>query len=127
MLRSGFAILLSVFVLAAHAENKSACEARPGPGDTIDFTCPLGVGQNYTFRAHFTGSHDDTVLSLKAALDGETVACAEGSKTESRFEDGDISLECRFSIANAAGVTSVLGVMLKWHHAQYTGFELGVD
>jgi hypothetical protein len=32
------------------------------------------------FTAGFSGSHDDTTLSLAATLDGAPLACAPGSK-----------------------------------------------
>ncbi|MFX8250581.1 hypothetical protein ABTL38_19430, partial [Acinetobacter baumannii] len=47
------------------------------------------------FQARFLGSHDDSVVSLRVVtLSGAPVTCKEGSKTESRFEDGEVTLEC---------------------------------
>ena len=64
------------------------------------------------------------MASMTLSLDGAPLACEQGSKTQLMGEDGDVSLECRFSLADAAGTKRVLKVLLRWSHAQYTDFEL---
>lgn len=109
------------------AQGKPSCElARPGY-DSHDIRCSLnttGATQRFRFKAYFSGGHDDTMASLTATLDGAPLACEKGSKTELMGEDGEVSLECRFSIAEKGGTKQVLGVTLSWRHAQYKDFEL---
>lgn len=106
------------------------CEWQTLGGDHRDFQCPLHASattRSYRFKANFSGGHDDTSAKMTATLDGLPLACENGSKTSLFGEDGDVSLECRFSIAEGAGNKHVLGVTLLWSHAQYTDFELRSD
>jgi hypothetical protein len=137
MIRSKCWIVVAVlpsllFAAAALAEPPSdklqaACESRaPEFGDKRDVSCPFvasGKEQSLRFRVNFVGSHDDTELAMKPVLNQRPLACVEGSKLTSRFEDGEISLECRFSLRAKAGSKQVLDVAIEWTHAQYTGFE----
>lgn len=105
---------------------KLQCESKPLRGDRREVSCPLvasAATQRFRFKAHFSGSHDDTTASIVSTLDGTPLVCAEGSKTDLMGEEGDVSLECRFSIPAKAGTTHVLRVLLEWHHARYTDFE----
>jgi len=130
-------LLLSLPVLVlplhgapAHAQPASPCKWTTHGGDHRDFTCTLvatGKEQTYRFRTMYSGGHDDTRARMEMMLDGRPLVCAEGSKLSLFGEDGDISLECRFSITASAGSRPVLGVVVIWHHAQYTGFELLAD
>lgn len=63
------------------------------------------------------------MASMTASLNGTALMCAAGSKTELMGEDGDVSLECKFSITEPTGTHHILRVLIKWSHAQYTGFE----
>jgi len=115
---------------AAHAQGKPRCESSEDPGDKRVVNCPLsalGILQSFRFKANFSGSHDDTMAAMTATLDGAPLACAPGSKTDLMGEDGDVSLQCTFSLTGKAGAQHVLRVMLSWRHAQYTGFELDSD
>lgn len=97
------------------------CEAQRQPGERTRFTCPIkttGAPQNIRLVASFIGSHDDTELSMLATLDGAAVVCQAGSKTESTYEDGDVSLHCGFQFTAAAGNTAVLSIQLNHYHAQ---------
>jgi hypothetical protein len=85
-----------------------------------------GSSQQITFRVRFLGSHDDTQLSMTPALNRQPLTCAPGSKTSSRFEDGEVTLECRFPVKAAAASTQVLDVEIVWTHAQYSEFEFTV-
>jgi len=104
------------------------CDSRaPEFGDKRDVTCPItatGAEQRFVFKVNFIGSHDDTVLSMKPALNDQPLACEEGSKLESKFEDGEVSLECRFTVKAQAGTAQALGVAIVWTHAQYMDFSL---
>ncbi|MGQ0698022.1 MAG: hypothetical protein ACT4PZ_07240 [Panacagrimonas sp.] len=109
---------------------KLPCDWQPPVGDRLDVSCPLeasGTTQRFRFKANFSGGHDDTMASMTPALDGSPLVCDEGSKTDLFGEDGDVSLECRFSMTEKAGTKHVLGVKLKWSHAQYTDFQFGSD
>ena len=64
---------------------------------------------------------------MTATLNEAPLVCENGSKTSLMGEDGDVSLECKFSIAGKAGTRQVLKVKLLWSHAQYTDFELDPD
>jgi len=106
----------------ALAQTKPACESHAAGRDKLDVACPLhaiGSAQRYRFKANFTGSHDDTRLSMTATLDGVPLACEPGSTTSREGEDGDVSLQCSF----ARGSARVLRVTLSWWHALYTNFE----
>ena len=107
-----------------------ACEAQTNGGDMIDFQCPLSTSvptRRFRFNAHFAGGHDDTSASMTATLNGVPLACEEGSKTKLFAEEGNVSLNCSFSIARSAGAEQLLRVNLLWSHAQYTNFELRAD
>lgn len=80
--------------------------------------------QQVSFKVRFSGSHDDTQLSITASLNNLPVTCGPGSKTSSRFEDGEIALECRFLLQTQVGSGQVLEVRILWTHAQYGDFEL---
>jgi hypothetical protein len=103
------------------------CESRaPEFGDERDVTCAFpasGADQRFAFKVKFLGSHDDTELSMTAALNQQSLSCEPGSKMSSRFEDGEISLECRFSVKAKAGSKQILEMHIVWTHAQYAEFE----
>jgi hypothetical protein len=127
-------VLLSVLppsvVSAAKSGTQPRCEAPSAPGDRRDIACKFSVSaapRQVRFTANFSGSHDDTMASMTATLDGAVLACDAGSKTDLMGEDGDVSLHCRFTLVAQAGAERVLNVALAWRHAQYTGFELEAD
>lgn len=114
---------------ATPAKPNAQCESRaPEFGDKRDVTCVFpatGANQRLVFRVNFLGSHDDTELSMTASLNQQELTCDPGSKMSSRFEDGEISLECRFSVKAAADAKQqVLEVGIVWTHAQYANYEL---
>lgn len=138
MLRSIFALLafavLSVSAPDAmrvvQAAGKAPCEAPDAAGDQREIRCTLSASttpQPLRFTANFSGSHDDTMLSMNATLDGAPLTCDAGSRTELMGEDGDVSLICRFTLAARAGASHVLAVSLTWRHAQYAGFTLDAE
>lgn len=93
------------------------------------FVCELDVAApaRLRFTANFSGGHDDTTASLKVTLNGVPLQCDEGSKTSLVGEDGDVSLECKVSLAGPAPSRRSLGVALKWNHAEYVNAELRSD
>jgi len=123
--------LLSLAALVggpAAAATPAACESLTPRPDRREISCPLkapATAQRFRFKAHFSGSHDDTTATLALTLDGAPLACEPGSKTYLEAEDGDVMLECRFSIAPGDTPTPrSLRALLAWHHAEYTRFEL---
>ena len=106
------------------------CESlAPDSGDRRDVTCIFtasGNTQHASFGIRFLGSHDDTQLSMTPALNGQPLTCGPGSRTSSRFEDGEITLECRFPLQAKADSRQLLEVEIVWTHAQYDGFEFAV-
>jgi hypothetical protein len=130
-MKSAFAIatLMLLGITIGQAAEMLACDAPEAPGDARQITCPIAASatpRSFRFKANFTGSHDDTTMSLAATVDGAGLACGSGSKTNSQFEDGEVSLECRFPVAESAS-SRTLGVKLVWRHAQYTGYEFTID
>jgi hypothetical protein len=107
------------------------CESQTPRPERRDIRCALSTtasttasAQRYRFKAHFSGSHDDTTASLTPTLDGKPLACDASSKTQTEGEEGDVSLECRFSITQSGSAAQAFRVVLAWHHAQYMAFEL---
>ena len=102
------------------------CESKITRGDQAVYSCPIVATeavQRFRFVANFGGSHDDTKLSLRATLDGAPAECTPGSKASSRFEDGDIRLDCGLELKGAAGTRYVWAVRVQWHHAQLSDVQ----
>ncbi|UUX97230.1 hypothetical protein [Aquabacterium sp. J223] len=111
------------------AAQAPACQALPRGTKSLVATCtlPAGTARPWRFRAHFEGSHDDSEVTIDSAvLDGRPLACADGSKTASRFEDGDVTLDCGFT-APAGAAARRLVVTLSLHHLQLDRTELQAD
>jgi len=105
---------------------KQQCESQTPGGDSLDIKCslePNGSIQRFRFKAHFSGGHDDTRAWMEATIDERPLPCEEGSKTQLEGEEGEVSLECRFSLTEKSG-TKRLAVKVRWSHAQYTSFAL---
>ena len=102
------------------------CESKSTRGDQVIYSCPIvakEAAQRFRFVANFGGSHDDTKLSLQATLDGAPAACTPGSKSLSRYEDGDIRLDCGLELKAAAGTKHVWAVKVQWYHAQLSDVQ----
>lgn len=111
----------------AQAEGQPSCEAQALRGDRREVRCTLratSARQRFRFLASFAGSHDDTTLSMTPTLDGAPLVCGPGSRTRLEGEDGDVTLECSFTLADTGRAEQALSVLLVWYHARYTGFEL---
>lgn len=109
------------------APNKLPCTSQSPGGDLRNISCPLNApsaARRFRFKVDFSGGHDDTMASMALTLDGAPLACEPGSKTQLMGEDGEVSLECSFAVAAAAGAARTLTVQVKWSHAQYTDFAL---
>ena len=115
---------------AAQAQGQSACETAVPGWVSREIECRLNPSEGMRqlrFEAHFSGSHDDTTARIEAALNGGPIDCAEGSKTDTEGEDGDVSLECRLAVKGRPETQQVLRIKLRWYHAQYTGFDFDAD
>jgi len=124
---AALAAALAAAANPAAARGNPPCKPQAQGYDSQTIECTLsGAAKRYRFRASFSGSHDDTTASMSTVLDGAPLACDKGSKTELMGEDGEVSLECRFSIADKPD-TKHLSVTLSWRHAQYKDFELRAD
>ena len=102
------------------------CESKSTRGDQVVYSCPVVAKetvQRFRFVANFGGSHDDTKLSLRATLDGAPAECTPGSNASSRFEDGDIRLDCGLELKGAAGTRHVWAVRVQWYHAQLSDVQ----
>ncbi|MFM9882641.1 MAG: hypothetical protein ACKVQT_06405 [Burkholderiales bacterium] len=123
-------VAATVGMHAAQAQGKPDCETAEPGRVTREIECRLNPSQGMQrlrFKAHFSGSHDDTTARMEAMLDGMPVACEDGSKTSTESEDGDVSLECRLSVKGMPDAKHVLRMKLRWHHAEYTGFDFDSD
>jgi hypothetical protein len=111
----------------AYAEDVLACETESVNFKKREYWCPLtanGRGQQIRFKADFSGSHDDTQLSMNLSLDGLPVSCSKGSKTWLNGEDGDVSLECHLVLDGAAGAKRILRATVNIYHAEFVGVKL---
>ena len=126
--------LLAVLAVAGLTEDAHAtapadqCQVEAPRWDSRAVTCTLDAvqaSQSFRFAATFSGSHDDTSLSLTARLNDQSLTCAAGSTTQSEGELGDVTLECRFSIsAEQLKEKPTLKVLLSFRHAEYGSFDL---
>lgn len=130
--------LLALIQLACHAAtaqpvaqpvaqpaSQAACEIASQTYDSREVACAIPASaesRRFEFIARFSGGHDDTRASIRPSLNGQPLVCDEGSKTSLFAEDGDVSLQCRFSAPADAGAR--LLVTVRWSHAEYTNFEL---
>ena len=122
-------IFLSIAATAgpAYAEDVLACETLSVHFKKREYRCPLTAkanAQHIRFKADFSGSHDDTQLSISLSLDGLPVTCGKGSKTWLNGEDGDVSLECHLVLDGAAGTQKMLHATVNLYHAEFVGVKL---
>lgn len=136
--KSAFSCLFPVLILAlTPVYNTSALAAAPLACESVTLSeraaeavCTLPATtapKAVRLQAHFLGSHDDSEVSLQSTeLDGARVECRVGSKTESRFEDGEVTLDCRFTTV-AGSSSHRLKVRIALHHLQLDRTELVLD
>ncbi|MGQ3052958.1 MAG: hypothetical protein ACT6S0_14345 [Roseateles sp.] len=109
-----------------------ACQSTVLNDEQAEAVCSLPgsfAGKDVRFKAHFLGSHDDSIVSLRLpTLNGAPVICRPGSKTESRFEDGEVTLDCGFV---APEKPASVKVNISLHHPatgqDRTGDRVGVE
>ena len=125
------AALICLFFMGAGtacAAEGLTCETHATNWKWQEFRCPLTVNseaqQPMLFKADFSGSHDDTRLSMNLSLDGVPVACNQNSKTSLLGEDGNVSLECHFALDGTPGTKRMLGVLIQIWHAQLDAIKL---
>jgi hypothetical protein len=119
--------LLAMTAGSAAAAEVLTCDTQSAGWDRHEYRCPLtanGNEQRLRFKADFSGGHDDTEASIAFTMDGMPLSCSQGSKTRLFGEDGDISLECHFVLPGPAGTRRLLGVTVKFRHAEFVAVEL---
>ena len=105
------------------------CETHAANWKWQEFHCPVTItteGQKMRFKADFSGSHDDTRLSMTLSLDGVPVACSPDSKTSLLGEDGSVSLDCHFVAAGTPGSKRTLAAIVQIWHAQLDAIQLSI-
>jgi hypothetical protein len=129
MWRAG-AAMICLFAMGSgtvFATGALTCQTHATNWKWQEFRCPLTInkeGQKMLFKADFSGSHDDTRLSMTLSLDGVPVACSQNSKTSLLGEDGNVSLECHFVPGGTAGTKRMLGAIVQIWHAQLDAIKL---
>ena len=120
--------LFFIGVGTACAAEGLTCETHATNWKWQEFRCPLTINsegrQQMLFMADFSGSHDDTRLSMNLSIDGVPVACTQNSKTSLLGEDGNVSLECHFALDGTPGTKRMLGVLIQIWHAQLDAIKL---
>ncbi|MCH8179882.1 MAG: hypothetical protein IIA02_08910 [Proteobacteria bacterium] len=117
--------------LAQSQPDSGPCQRELQPGDMHEFSCPLkayAAAQKFHFVARVSGGHDDSSSLLVVRHGGQDVACETGSKVGSEGEDGDITLDCRFTLpATALKSPSKLAVSLKASHVFFENHSLKAE
>ncbi len=107
------------------------CQRELQPGDMHEFICALKAypaAQKFHFVVRVTGGHDDSSSLLVVRHGDQDVACAPGSKVGSEGEDGDITLDCRFTLPAAAlKAPGKLEVRLKASHVFFERYSLKAE
>ncbi|MFT3931612.1 MAG: hypothetical protein QM709_15085 [Spongiibacteraceae bacterium] len=112
---------------ATNFSPNEACSTTAQTYDSRVVQCQFpkaAVTQKLTFRANFSGGHDDTKADIEPFIDDIPLKCDEGSKTNLFGEDGDVSLWCSFSIRDHAKSNGIFTIRVKWSHAEYTNYEM---
>jgi hypothetical protein len=118
---------LCLWTRPAFASEDVACKTQKANGKRVVYSCVLPVKakeQPLHFKAFFSGSHDDTELSIYLTLNALPVKCDKGSKTWLNGVDGDVSLDCLFKVSGTAGTKKTLNVTVDYYHAQLTAVKL---
>lgn len=116
---------------AQSAPDTGPCQRELQPGDIHEFSCPLkaySAAQKFHFVARVSGGHDDSSSLLTVRHGEQDVACEPGSKVASEGEDGDITLDCRFTLpASALKAPGQLAVKLKASHVFFENHSLKAE
>lgn len=119
--------LMCMLAGPVYASDDAACNTAFFNPKRVVYRCEMTAkdpAQQLQFKARFSGSHDDTELSIALTLDGLPVNCAQGSKTQLNGEDGDVSLDCLFVVDGKSGSQRILGVTVNIYHARLTTVSL---
>ncbi len=120
-------LVLLASTAAASAAAAPGCHAATLNDEEGEAVCILPASTDVRearFKARFLGSHDDSEVSLRLIkLNDKPVECRADSKTKSRFEDGEITLDCGFTVA-ATLSDDRLTVKITLHHLQFDKAEL---
>jgi hypothetical protein len=104
---------------------RASCAVHELTYETRELACLLGADstpRRYRLQVNFSGGHDDTIASIASVtLDGTDVLCADGSKTRLVGEDGDVNVNCVFTVSATA---AKFLATFRWTHAEYTGFSV---
>ncbi|MDH0864424.1 hypothetical protein [Mitsuaria sp. GD03876] len=115
---------------AAVSIKASACQETDRMMDWREITCALPADaklDRFSFRAMFTGGHDDTSASIVPELDGQPFACGPGSKLSLFGEDGNVSVHCQFTRASVPATGARLKVLIKWSHAEFADYDFAAE
>jgi hypothetical protein len=127
--RAALICLFSMGAGTACGAEVLTCETYATNWKWQEFRCPLPInseGQKMLFKADFSGSHDDTRLSMTLSLDGVPVACSQNSKTSIIGEDGNVSLECHFVPGGTPGAKRMLSAIIQIWHAQLDAIKFSI-
>lgn len=127
-------------IVISIAAGISSCATQFSPNDVCAINSPTYdsrqiscqfpktvFARKLTFKADFSGGHDDTKARIETFIDNAPLKCREGSKTDLFGEDGDVSLWCTFSISDYPQSKGVFTATVRWSHAEYTNYEMTVE
>lgn len=103
----------------------AGCQIASTLFDRREINCPLAGAKEpkqYRFTARFSGGHDDTRAWITPRLKEAPLQCEPGSKTELEGEEGEISLQCTFSVPASADTKGQFQVQVRWSHCEYMDF-----
>jgi hypothetical protein len=125
--RATLMLALLVSTAAASAAATLECHAaaiNDQEGEAVCTLPPSTDVREVLFKARFLGSHDDSEVSLRLImLNDKPVECRADNKTKSKFEDGEVTLDCGFIVPASVSVNR-LTVKISLHHLQFDNAEL---
>jgi hypothetical protein len=128
-MRASLMLALLASTAAAAATSAPSCQTVTLNDEEGEAVCTLPASttvREVRFKARFLGSHDDSEVSLRLTkLNDLPVACSADSKITSRFEDGEVTLDCGFTVP-ATQSEGRLSVKISLHHLQFDKAELVV-
>ena len=81
-----------------------------------------------TLVVRVSGGHDDSSSALTVRHGEQDIPCHKGSKVSSDGEDGNITLDCRFTLpATALKAPSQLSVSLKASHVFFEDYTFKAE
>ena len=126
LLRIALAFTAAVGLVGANlalAQTPSDCRSELVNPETRDITCAIARPSGRSrLVVKLSGSHDDTSASIQVRLDTAPLTCDRESKTSLFGEDGDVFLDCRFTIADTAPRSVHARLVVR--HAEYVSAAL---